>query len=227
MFKNIKLSASLMCADWLNLKNQIIELENNDIDYMHYDLVDGLYAPDFTMGSTIIDTVRNFTKLPGHYHLMVEEPMRLFDNFKLTKNEIFTIHQETSKNLHRDLIAVKEKAKVAVALSPATSLEHLEYVIEELDNVLILTVNPGFQSQKMIPQIVRKIENLKNLINKMNLNLTITVDGNVNKDTIPDFVKAGADILVLGSSGLFKKDKSIKDAVDEIKESIDKTNINE
>ena len=221
MYKNIKFSASLMCADWLNLKNQILELEENGIDYMHYDIVDGIYAPDFTMGSSIIDTVREFTKLPGHYHLMVEEPMRLFDNFKLSKNEIFTIHQETSKNLHRDLVEVKKKSKVALALSPATSLEHIEYVIDELDNILILTVNPGFKSQKMIPQITKKIENLKNLITKMGLDLTITVDGNVNKHTIPEFIKAGSDILVLGSSGLFRKDVTIKQAVEEIKEAID------
>lgn len=221
MYKNIKFSASLMCVDWLNLKNQILELEKNGIDYMHYDIVDGIYAPDFTMGSSIIDTVREFTKLPGHYHLMVEEPMRLFNNFKLSKNEIFTIHQETSKNLHRDLVEVKKKSKVALALSPATSLEHIEYVIDELDNILILTVNPGFKSQKMIPQIIKKIENLKNLITKMGLDLTITVDGNVNKDTIPEFIKAGSDILVLGSSGLFRKDVTIKQAVEEIKEAID------
>ena len=112
MYKNIKFSASLMCVNWLNLKNQILELEKNGIDYMHYDIVDGIYAPDFTMGSSIIDTVREFTKLPGHYHLMVEEPMRLFDNFKLSKNEIFTIHQETSKNLHRDLVEVKKNLKL-------------------------------------------------------------------------------------------------------------------
>ena len=222
MYKNIKLSASLMCADWLNLKNQIKDLEDNSIDYIHYDVIDGIYAPDFTMGSSIIDTVKSATKLPGHYHLMVEEPMRIFDRFKLNSNDIFTIHQETSKNLHRDLINVKEKSKVAVAISPATSLEHLEYVVEELDNILILTVNPGFKSQKMIPQVVRKIENLKNLLIKMNLKATITVDGNVNKETIPDFIKAGSDILVLGYSGLFKKDVTIKKAVEEIKESIDK-----
>ena len=195
MYKKIKLSASLMCVDWLNLKNQILDLENNDIDYIHYDIVDGNYAPDFTMGTTIIDTVREFTSLPGHYHLMVEEPMRLFENFKLSKNEIFTIHQETSKNLHRDLINIKKKSQVAAAISPATPLEHLEYVLEELDNVLVLTVNPGFKSQKMIPQVVRKIENLKNFISKMNLKTTITVDGNVNKNTIPDFIKAGSIFL--------------------------------
>ena len=222
MYKNIKLSASLMCADWLNLKSQLKELEDNNMDYIHYDIIDGIYAPDFTMGSSIIDTVKSATKLPGHYHLMVEEPMRIFDRFRLNSNDIFTIHQETSKNLHRDLISVKEKSKVAVAISPATSLEHLEYIIEELDNILILTVNPGFKSQKMIPQVIRKIDNLKNLLTKMNLKATITVDGNVNSSTIPDFIKAGSDILVLGSSGLFRKDVSIKKAVEEIKESIDK-----
>ena len=222
MYKNIELSASLMCANWLSLKDQILSLEENDIDYMHYDIADGIYAPDFTMGSSIINTVKENTKLPGHYHLMVEEPMRLFENFDLNKNEIFTIHQETSKNLHRDLINIKNKSKVACAISPATPLENLEYVIEELDNVLVLSVNPGFKSQRLIPQTIRKIEKLKNLIEKMGLNISITADGNINKLTIPDFIKAGANILVLGSSGLFRKDATIKKSVEEIKESIDK-----
>ena len=222
MYKDIKLSASLMCANWLSLKDQILSLEENDIDYMHYDIADGIYAPDFTMGSSIINTVKENTKLPGHYHLMVEEPMRLFENFDLNKNEIFTIHQETSKNLHRDLINIKNKAKVACAISPATPLEYLEYIIEELDNVLVLSVNPGFKSQKLIPQTIRKIDKLKNLIEKMGLDITITADGNINKSNIPDFIKAGASILVLGSSGLFRKDATIKESVEEIKESIDK-----
>ena len=222
MYKNIELSASLMCANWLSLKDQILSLEENDIDYMHYNIADGIYAPDFTMGSSIINTVKENTKLPGHYHLMVEEPMRLFENFDLNKNEIFTIHQETSKNLHRDLINIKNKAKVACAISPATPLEYLEYIIEELDNVLVLSVNPGFKSQKLIPQTIRKIEKLKNLIEKMGLDISITADGNINKLNIPDFIKAGANILVLGSSGLFRKDATIKESVEDIKESIDK-----
>ena len=222
MYKGIELSASLMCANWLSLKDQILSLEENYIDYMHYDIADGIYAPDFTMGSSIINTVKENTKLPGHYHLMVEEPMRLFENFDLNKNEIFTIHQETSKNLHRDLINIKNKAKVACAISPATSLEHLEYIIEELDNVLVLSVNPGFKSQKLIPQTIRKIEKLKNLIEKMGLDITITADGNINKSNVPDFIKAGANILVLGSSGLFRKNATIKESIAEIEESIDK-----
>mgnify|MGYP001448584959 FL=1 len=222
MYKDIELSASLMCANWLSLKDQILSLEENDIDYMHYDIADGIYAPDFTMGSSIINTVKENTKLPGHYHLMVEEPMRLFENFDLNKDEIFTIHQETSKNLHRDLINIKNKAKVACAISPATPLEYLEYIIEELDNVLVLSVNPGFKSQKLIPQTIRKIDKLKNLIEKIGLDVTITADGNINKSNVPDFIKAGANILVLGSSGLFRTDATIKESVEEIKESIDK-----
>lgn len=218
MYKKIELSASLMCANWLLLKDQIVSLEKSDIDYMHYDIADGIYAPDFTMGSSIINTVKENTKLRGHYHLMVEEPMRLFENFDLKKNEIFTIHQETSKNLHRDLIRIKDRSKVGCAISPGTSLENLEYVIEELDNVLVLSVNPGFKAQKLVPQTVRKIEKLKNLIEKMGLDTTITADGNVNKSTIPDFIKAGANILVLGSSGLFRQDMTIEKAVEEVKE---------
>ena len=222
MYKEIKLSASIMCADWLNLKNQLTELEESNIDYIHYDVIDGRYVPDFTMGSAIIDLIRKSTKLLGHYHLMVEEPMRIFERFTLNKNDIFTIHQETSRNLHRDIIEVKKKAKVALALSPATPLEHMEYVLEDVENILLLTVNPGFMSQKLIPQIIRKIDNLRNLIDKMKLNISITVDGNVNKNTIPDFLKAGAKILVLGSSGLFIKNLSIKQAVEQVHEAIDK-----
>ncbi len=222
MTKNIRLSASIMCANWLELKKQIDELERIGVDYIHYDIIDGNYASDFTMGSSIINVVRDYTKLKSHYHLMVEEPMRIFDRFSLKKDDIFTIHQETSKNLHKDIIQIKNHSKVAIALSPATPLENLEYILEDIDNVLVLTVNPGFMSQKLIPQIIKKIEKLKNLINKYNLNISITVDGNVNPKTIPEFVRNGAEILVLGSSGLFRKDVSLEDAVTEVKEAIDK-----
>ena len=222
MHKNIKLSASIMCANWLKIGEQVDELKKIGIDYIHYDVIDGNYASDFTMGSSIIDVIRNYTDLKSHYHLMVEEPMRIFDRFILKKDDIFSIHQETSKNLHKDIIQIKNSCKVAIALSPATPLENLEYILEDIDNVLILTVNPGFMSQKFIPQIIKKIDKLKNLINKLNLDISITVDGNVGPKTIPEFVKNGADILVLGTTGLFRKDLSLKEAVEEIYESIDK-----
>ena len=211
-----------MCANWIDLKNQLDDLKKNDIDYIHYDILDGNYAPDFTMGSSIINSIKKETKIQSHYHLMVEEPMRVFENFKLEKNDIFTIHQETSKNLHKDLVEIKKNCKTALALAPATPLEHIEYVLDEIDDVLILTVNPGFMSQKMIPQITKKIEKLKKIIDDYSLNISITVDGNVNTQTMSDFIKAGSDILVLGSSGLFKEGQSISDCMDEIKDTIDK-----
>ena len=221
-YKNIKFSASIMCADWLEIKKQLIELERNEIDFIHYDVLDGTYVPDFTMGSSIINSIKSFTKIQSHYHLMVDEPMRIFDRFNLKKNDIFTIHQETSRNLHKDLIFIKKFCKTSVALAPATSIEHLEYVLEDVNDVLILTVNPGFMSQKMIPQITKKIEKLKKIIDDMNLDISITVDGNVNKETLIDFIKAGANILVLGSSGLFIKNKTLTESLNEIKTTIDK-----
>ena len=211
-----------MCANFLDLQNQINELKANEIDFIHYDIIDGNYAPDFTMGSSIINSIKKTTNIQSHYHLMVEEPMRIFQNFKLDKKDIFAIHQETSKNLHKDLVEIKKHCKVSCAIAPATPLEHLDYILDDINDVLILTVNPGFMSQKMIPQITKKIEKLKKIIDDNKLDISITVDGNVNSTTLKDFVNAGSNILVLGSSGLFKENKSISNCLDEIKETIDK-----
>ena len=149
---------------FLDLQNQINELQANEIDFIHYDIIDGNYAPDFTMGSSIINSIKKTTSIQSHYHLMVEEPMRIFQNFRLDKKDIFAIHQETSKNLHKDLVEIKKHCKVSCAIAPATPLEHLDYILDDINDVLILTVNPGFMSQKMIPQIIKKSKNLEKLL---------------------------------------------------------------
>jgi len=221
MYKSVELSASLMCIDWLHAADQLNAIENAGIDYLHFDIVDGLFAPDFTMGSSIINKFRKATSLRSDYHLMVEEPSRLFESFEFDKSDFFTIHQESSRNLHRDLVKIRQKgAKVGVALSPATPLETLEYIIEDVDMVLIMTVNPGFKGQPIVPQVIRKIRRLSEMITTSNLNVRISVDGNVNAKTVPDIVAAGADLLVLGSSGLFIEGKRIDQAVDEIRRAI-------
>jgi len=223
MYKGITFSASLMCVDWLNVEKQIIELEENEIDFIHYDIIDGNFAPDFTMGSSIVNLVQKITSIKSDFHLMVEEPSRIFDAFRVPKDSYFTIHQEACRNLYRDLIYIKQNiSKVGVALSPATNIETLEYVIEEIDNVLLMTVSPGYMGQKLVPQVLKKIELLKKLRDNYNLNFKITVDGNVNLENIPKMVEAGANNLVLGSSGLFRKDRSIKKSVEMIKECLDK-----
>jgi ribulose-phosphate 3-epimerase len=221
MYKTVELSASLMCIDWLHAADQLNAIENAGIDYLHFDIVDGLFAPDFTMGSSIINKFRKASSLRSDYHLMVEEPFRLFESFEFDKSGFFTIHQESSRNLHRDLVKIRQKgAKVGVALSPATPLETLEYIIEDVDMVLIMTVNPGFKGQPIVPQVIRKIRKLSEMIKTSNLDVRISVDGNVNAKTVPDMVAAGADLLVLGSSGLFIEGKRIDQAVDEIRRAI-------
>jgi len=222
MHNGVALSASIMCVDWLNAGEQLIQIENNGIDYLHLDIIDGNFAPDFTMGSSIIDVFRENSTLPSDYHLMVEEPGRLFESFSVSPNDNYTIHQESSRNLHRNLISIRSMgANVGVALSPATPLTSLEYIIEDIDLVLIMTVNPGYKGQPLVPQAIRKIRDLKKMIKDLELDIKISVDGNVNPNTIPEMVSAGADILVLGSSSLFRKDISIPEAIVEINAAID------
>ena len=222
MHNGVALSASVMCVDWLNAGEQLTQIENNGIDYLHLDIIDGNFAPDFTMGSSIIDVFRENSTLPSDYHLMVEEPGRMFESFSIGQNDNYTIHQESSRNLHRNLVSIRRMgANVGVALSPATPLTSLEYIIEDIDLVLIMTVNPGYKGQPLVPQAIRKIKDLKNMIDDLELDIKISVDGNVNSSTIPEMVSAGADILVLGSSSLFRKDISIPEAINEIDAAID------
>ena len=204
------------------IEKQLREIEKEEIDFLHYDVIDGNFAPDFTMGSSTIELFRSNSKLKSDYHLMVEEPSRIFDMFEAEEEAVLYIHQECCRNLHRDLIKIRQKGlKVGVALCPATPLETLEYIIEDVDVVLLMTVNPGYKGQPLVPQTIKKIANLKEIIKNMELSTKIAVDGNVNKENIPQMVAAGGDILVLGSSGLFRKDKSISDCVKDIKEAID------
>ena len=222
MHNGVALSASVMCVDWLNAGEQLTQIENNGIDYLHLDIIDGNFAPDFTMGSSIIDVFRENSTLPSDYHLMVEEPGRMFESFNISPNDNYTIHQESSRNLHRNLVSIRRMgANVGVALSPATPLTSLEYIIEDIDLVLIMTVNPGYKGQPLVPQAIRKIKDLKKMIKDLELDIKISVDGNVNTNTIPDMVSAGADILVLGSSSLFRKDLTIPEAIIRIHTAID------
>ena len=215
-----------MCVDWLNLSQQLKDLEKNEIDFLHIDVIDGYFAPDFTMGSSIINLVRNNSSIKSDFHIMADEPSRLFNSFDVSKNDYYTIHQEACRNLHRDIVYIKKNmSKVGVALSPGTSTETLEYLLEEIDMVILMTVNPGYMGQQLVPQVLKKVEKVRNLKEKYGLNFKISVDGNVNLENIPNMIKSGADTLVLGSSGLFRKDRSIKQSVDLIKEKIDKLNV--
>jgi ribulose-phosphate 3-epimerase len=215
-----------MCIDWLDARSQIEILNDQEIDYLHIDVIDGRYAPDFTMGTSIIDCFRDIFKGPFDYHLMVEEPSRIFDTFDIRPGDRFAVHQECCRNLHRDLIELKKMgAEVGVALSPATPISYLDYIIEDLDFVLLMTVNPGFKGQSLVPQAVDKILDLRKFIESRNLDISISADGNVSLQNVPNMVSNGADTLVSGSSGMFFKDipldKAIVDFRDAIKRGLD------
>jgi ribulose-phosphate 3-epimerase len=220
--KKVEISASIMCIDWLDAGRQLRILDEQNIDYLHFDVIDGRFAPDFTMGSSIINRFRANSRLPSDYHLMVDEPNRLFPAFQVQEGDTFTIHQECCRNLHRDLVTVRRMgAKVGVAICPGTPIDALEYVIEDVDVVLVMTVNPGYMGGQLVPQTLRKVEKLRQLIGDMKLDIRIAVDGNVNYENVPNMVAAGADILVGGSSGLFRSDMSLEDAIARLRDCIE------
>ncbi len=196
-----------MCVDWINAKNDL-DIISERVEYFHWDLVDGQFAPDFTMGTSIINTIREVYPNKGDFHLMIEEPSRLFSSFNFQEGDRVCIHVECCKNLHRDIKHLKEiGVSTGVALSPATPLSTLEYILDEIDRVLILTVNPGFHSQPLVKQAIIKIKNLTNLLEETAMyGISIVSDGNVNLKTIPEMYRGGSREFVLGKSGLFKGD---------------------
>lgn len=222
MYRGIALSASVMCMDWLNIGSQLKELEQLGIDYLHYDVIDGIFAPDFTMGSSVIDVIRANTTIPSDYHLMVDEPGKIYGAFATSPKDYYTIHQESCRNLHRELVRIKSGgARVGIALSPATPLTVLDYIIEDIDLVTIMTVNPGYLGQQLVPQSIKKVDDLRRMITKLRLSVNISVDGNVNPKTIPQMIAAGADMLVLGSSGMFKQNQTLEMSKEHIETAID------
>ncbi|MBI5787928.1 MAG: ribulose-phosphate 3-epimerase [Candidatus Schekmanbacteria bacterium] len=218
MDKKIKISASIMCANWMRLEEDIRILEEEKVDYIHYDIMDGFFAPDYCLGTNIINVIRQNTSIPADYHLMVEEPSRILNNFTPEKDALLSIHYEACRNLHRDIMRIKQMGfKPGLILNPATPINAIEYVIEEVDTVTIMTVNPGYKGQKLVPKTLKKLETLNEWRSKNKFSFEICVDGNVNRENIPYMVAYGGDILVAGSSGLFIKDTPLKDSISRLR----------
>ncbi len=206
---NCLLLPSIMCVNWTNVSDDLSIL-NEYVEYFHWDILDGSFAPDFTMGSSIINSIREVFPQKGDYHLMVEEPARLYNSLGFSKGDRVCIHVECSKNLHRDISKLRELGlSPGVALSPATPLASLDYILEDIDRILILTVNPGYHSQPLVKQAISKIKDLSSILYETGQQrISIIADGNVNLSTIPLMYKSGAREFVLGKSGLFYGDIS-------------------
>lgn len=214
----IKLAPSILSADFSQLAESVREVENAGCEYLHIDVMDGHFVPNITFGAVVFEKLRKKSNMIFDCHLMIEQPDLYLEDFSRAGADIITVHQEACIHLNRTIHHIKELGcKAGVAINPATPLETLEYVLQDIDMVLIMSVNPGFGGQKFIPQSIDKIKKLKQMIDSKNYTVDIQVDGGVTVDNIHDIVKAGANILVVGSA-IFGKE-NIQKAVSDLRDS--------
>lgn len=203
---------SLLSADFYQLKAEFEALEKAGIDYLHLDVMDGHFVPNISFGPGVIKALRPHTDLFFDCHLMVEEPSFLYQDFKEAGVDLLTIQWEACTHIHRDIQAIKELGlKVGVSLNPATSVSVLEYIVEDIDLILIMSVNPGFGGQSFIPQMKDKIRLAKQLAEERNPDVIIEVDGGIKEENIQQVASCGADWLVAGSA-VFQRGKTFENA---------------
>ncbi|MGB9779239.1 ribulose-phosphate 3-epimerase [Caldanaerobacter sp.] len=196
----MKIAPSILSADFANLLQEVKEIEE-DADLLHIDVMDGHFVPNITVGPLVVKALRQYTFLPFDVHLMIENPDFYIEDFVKAGADIITVHQEACVHLHRTIQRIKNhEIKAGVALNPATPLETLKYILEYVDMVLIMTVNPGFGGQKFIDSMLKKIKELDTIRKEQNLSFEIEVDGGINVNNIKQVVEAGADIVVAGSA---------------------------
>ena len=214
----IKLCASLACADPLHLAREIEAIEAAGIDMIHIDVMDGSFVPNLALSIDLVRAVRRVTDLPMDAHLMMVDPARYIEPFAEAGADLIVVHQEACTHLQRTLAAIRALGVGAgVALNPATSLKMLEYVLDDIDLLLIMTVNPGFVGQKLVPATVGKITDARRMLAAHNRPIDIQVDGNVSLDNARAMVAAGANWLVGGTSSIFRRDLTIAEGAAELR----------
>lgn len=196
----IKVAPSILSANFAKLGEEISSLEQGGADLVHVDVMDGSFVPNITIGPLVVEAIKPVTQLPLDVHLMIDKPDQYIESFIKAGADIITVHAEATNHLHRTVHLIKSLgAKASVALNPATPLNVLDFLLPDLDMVLLMTVNPGFGGQAFIASIIPKIQALRERINQQNLHIDIEVDGGINIQTSKLVRNAGANVLVAGS----------------------------
>ncbi len=210
----ILIAPSILSADFSRLGEEVKAIESAGADWVHVDVMDGHFVPNVTIGPLVVESIRKITTMPFDVHLMIENADAFIQDFAEAGADILTVHVEASTHLHRSIQLIKAQGcKAGVVLNPATPLSTIDYILSDVDMVLLMTVNPGFGGQKFISSVLPKITQLRRMIEERNLDISIEVDGGVNSDTISTVSRAGANILVAGSAVFHSKDygKTIRD----------------
>jgi len=216
--KKIQISPSILSADFSQLGNEIKRLEQGGADMIHVDVMDNHFVPNLTIGPPVIKSLRKHTKLPFDVHLMIDPVHKYIKNFAEAGSDIITIHPEATKSLEESINHIKSfKKKVGVSLNPDTKIDVIKDVLSQIDLVLIMSVYPGFGGQKFMPEVIEKITNLKRIKDDMKLNFDIEVDGGVNFENNQMIIRAGADILVSGTTIFKENNGDIKKNIDLLK----------
>ena len=205
----IKIAPSILAADFSKLGEEVLEVEKAGADWIHIDVMDGHFVPNISFGAVVMDAVRPLTKLPFDVHLMIENPDRYVEEFAKAGADFITVHVEACPHLHRTIQLIRSfGVKPGVVLNPHTPVETIQHVLEDIDLVLFMTVNPGFGGQNFIHSVVPKVKQLSDIIKEKGLSIEIEIDGGINEETIVPCAEAGATVFVAGSAIYSKKDRT-------------------